>query len=79
MWVWYYWLNRDDCLVTALKSFTKQCSLLGLWTVGIRVLHGDWQGLMSPCVRNLVSSCFTTLRGLGFKGYCLFLVSFPRL
>ena len=36
------------------------------------VLQGDWQGLMSQCFRNLLSSSWIPLRASGFKGYCLF-------
>ena len=42
------------------------------------MLQGDWQGLMSPCFRNLVSSGWIPFSASGFKVYCLFQGIFPQ-
>ena len=56
----------------ACKSCNNRYSPLGLWTWRIGELQGNWQGLMSPCFRNLLSSGWIAPRASGFKRYCLF-------
>ena len=56
---------------TAYKSWANPSSLWAFWMGRIRVIQGDWQGLMSPCFRNLMSCSWIPLRASGFKGYYL--------
>ena len=59
---WRQWVNRDD-------GFTHCSYVLKKPTLPVRLVNredqgvaGDWQGLMSPCFRNLPSSSWIPLR-----------------
>ena len=56
---------------TTYKSWANQSCLWAFWMGRIRVIQEDWQGLVSPYFRNLVSRSWIPLRASGFKGYYL--------